>query len=349
MTEKINENKRIKSLDGLKAIMMIILFCWHTPTNPNAIFEKPIVDLGARACEILFITSGFLVGYNHYFKPIPITFKNILNYLIDKIAKVWPAHIIAFILIFIFLLKTNFITIDLSLIFKAILNIFLLQSWTSDPYSFNGVMWFISSLLFCYLLAPLMMSIYKRKFVEINVLFILLIFIRIILELNISIDYHTSPIIRSIEFYIGILMIPFYLKLKDSINNNSSHIVLIITIIELIITALYIYLAIKMEGIWIRGYFIIPACLLIFIYALNIGIISKFISSNIFMLFSKIQMEFYIFHQVIIRLLESILLLFIPSILIQSIILFFITIIISFIYDKYFKNKLTNLIKRNYV
>ena len=57
--------KRIDSLTGLKAIAMLSLFWWHSPI-PN-----PPADLGARACEILFVASGFLVGYNYFYKGMP--------------------------------------------------------------------------------------------------------------------------------------------------------------------------------------------------------------------------------------------------------------------------------------
>lgn len=46
--------------------MLFLIFCWHTPENPGGVIGKPIVDIGARACEVLFVISGFLVEYNHY-------------------------------------------------------------------------------------------------------------------------------------------------------------------------------------------------------------------------------------------------------------------------------------------
>ena len=354
MIGNISDNKRISSLDGLKMIMLFLIFCWHTPTNPNNPFGQPIVDLGARACEVLFVASGFLVGYNHYFKLIPVTLKQSWNYVADKLAKVWPAHIIGFILILIVLTKTNDLTVDFAFIFKALMNIFLLQSWTSDPFSFNSVMWFFSTLLFCYALSPLLMSVFKRNLIFITILSLLFISIRIILELNdtfFPFEYHTSPIIRCIEFFIGMLMVPFYHKVKSIMNHNSSNnssfnITLIMSIIELIVSAIYIYLIIKMEGKWIRGYFVIAACFVVFIYSLDGGIISRFLSIKIIRLFAMIQLEFYVFHQVIIRLLESTLSSFIPSVFIQSIILFFIIVILSFLYKKFLKEKFTIAMKK---
>lgn len=86
MKKDFNQN-RINSLDGIKAIMLVLIFCWHTPTNPSFPFSEPIVDLGARMCEVLFVTSGFLVAYNHYENTMPITLKDSLKYVLSKIKK----------------------------------------------------------------------------------------------------------------------------------------------------------------------------------------------------------------------------------------------------------------------
>ena len=346
-----NQNNRISSLDGLKVIMLISLFCWHTPTNPNWPIGEPLLDIGARMCEVLFVVSGFLVGYMHYNKLIPATLKDSFNYAFNKFIKIWPIHLIAFIIIFIHLINTKQLVFDMKTLFSAIINLSLLQSWTNDPFSFNGVTWFISSLLFCYFMSPLLMKILKKSSYLVIVTFISCIFIRIILELvyingfNLFyIDFHTSPIIRCLEFFIAMMMLPAYQKIKNIILNNNS--TLLMSFIEIIITIIYIYLAIHMQDKWIRGYFVITACLLVFVYALNEGILSKILSTKIFTLFASIQMEFYIFHQVIIRSLDPILSIFINSVLIESIILFCIILIISFMYNRLFKKKCNLIMER---
>ena len=60
---KINTEKRkpLNYIAAIKFLAMIKIIKWHVIVWK----EKPI-DWGARMCEILFIASGFLVGYNHY-------------------------------------------------------------------------------------------------------------------------------------------------------------------------------------------------------------------------------------------------------------------------------------------
>lgn len=97
------DNKRISSLDGLKAIMMLSIFCWHTPPNPASPLGEPAADLGARACEVLFVASGFLIGYRHYDRLITASLKRTWDYVSAKVARVWPVHFIAFLIISVYL------------------------------------------------------------------------------------------------------------------------------------------------------------------------------------------------------------------------------------------------------
>ena len=349
--KNINNHSRIKSLDGLKVIMLFLIFCWHTPENSTGLIGKPIVDLGARACEVLFIISGFLVGYNHYHNLIPATFKQSYNYVLRKIAKIWPLHLICFLMIFIYQINIDPDYLNTLNILSAITNIFLLQAWTSNPFSFNGATWFLSALLFCYFMSPLLMSIFKKTKRVIVVTFVSCIVIRFLLELcNIDfllLNFHTSPIIRCIEFYIGMLMLPAYFNLKESLfNNYNQNTSLTMSIAEIIVTLLYIFLTIKMEGIWIRGYFVLAACLLVFVFSFNSGILSKILNLKIFTLFESIQMEFYILHQAVIKVFAHMLSVFIPSVFIQSIVLFIITVLLAIIYNRFFSKKFSKSIEK---
>lgn len=56
MKSKNFAQQHLSSLGGIKVIAMLLLFWWHSSIpNPN-------VDLGARTCELLFVTSGFWLG-----------------------------------------------------------------------------------------------------------------------------------------------------------------------------------------------------------------------------------------------------------------------------------------------
>lgn len=351
-----SNNKRIKSINGLKAIMMLFIFYWHSP------MKNPSADLGARMCEVLFVVSGFLVGYNYYDRPMPATFKQSWSYVSGKIARVWPIHLIAFLMMTVYMVRSDpqeFFSINTA--YNAVVNICLLQAWSEDAFSFNGAAWFISALLFCYYISPLLLTILKKSTRVIASTLIGCIIIRIALELGsqyganvFSFNYHVSPIIRCLEFFIGMLMVPAYFELRRTIDriassSNITHlkwITIVMTIIEFLVTAGYIFLIFRMEGKWIRGYFVLSACVLAFVYAVNKGMLSRILCLKAFSLVALIQMEFYILHQPVIRIFDSKVAMISQSTLIQTVILFFITLILSLIYSRYLKKGCTTAVAR---
>ena len=357
MADKKADNKRIGSLDGLKAIMMLMIFCWHTPYNPDSPIGTPSADLGARACEVLFVVSGFLIGCRHYYRPIPAGLRQTWDYASGKIAKVWPVHFIAFLVILAYLAASDpqdLLTVSAA--WKAVVNLCLLQAWSSDPFSFNSVAWFVSALMFCWFMSPLLMSVLRRPGRVIAAAFAGCGVLRIAVELACGagivpfpIDFHVSPVIRCMEFFMGMLMVPAYIALKKAAENRDSgsgrdHPRMMtagMTAAELIVSACYIFLIYRMEGIWIRGYFVLAACGLVFTFALNRGALSRVLSMKIFAMFAVIQMEFYLFHQVIIRVLGPELTAVSSSVFMQSVMLFFITVAASAAYDRLLREKCT--------
>jgi peptidoglycan/LPS O-acetylase OafA/YrhL len=85
---------------------------------------------------------------------------------------------------------------------------------------------------------------------------------------------------------------------------------------------------------------------LVFICALDSGSIGSLLSARAFTLFAVIQMEFYLFHQVIIRVLGPAMSAVSQSVFVQSVILFFITLAASALYDLLLEEKCTAAAKR---
>ena len=75
--KKSNKNVKIKNLNYLgfnKFVGMYLIIRMHLYSHKTMHF-----DYGIRMCELLFISSGFLVGYNYYQKPMEPTFKSSFN------------------------------------------------------------------------------------------------------------------------------------------------------------------------------------------------------------------------------------------------------------------------------
>ena len=92
--------------------------------------------------------------------------------------------------------------------------------------SFDGISWFLSALLLCYFLVPFLLNgIRNRK--RPLILFILISWIRIASEMIIHKDsinifdanFHRGSIIRLLDFYLGMLIIPSLFVVDNFIQN----------------------------------------------------------------------------------------------------------------------------------
>ena len=211
MNTEQNECSRINSLGILKIICFLLMF-WH-----HSYLSKPPVDLGARVCEVFFVSSGFLVAYNHAYKTDNCSWKESYQYLKKKLCSMWPLHF--FCCVWCFKMGHRFVEIFDEWP-KLLINLFLLQSWYNDSeifFAYNGVSWFLSSILFCYFLSPLLMMGLKTNR-SVSVSFILVGLIRIITELlaqgqwsvYVPVNFHVFPVIRAMDFYLGMTMFGFH-------------------------------------------------------------------------------------------------------------------------------------------
>ena len=124
------------------------------------------------------------------------------------------------------------------------------------------------------------------------------------------IHLHTHPIGRAIEFLLGMFFCALYKCLTINPNKHFSAISHLNwykgTLLELFAFLLVIFVIWNRKSSWYYAFYAPFWGLLITILALNKGLISNILSSTLFQLFSKIQLEFYLFHQVVIRMVRLI-------------------------------------------
>ena len=245
---------------------------------------KPI-DFGARMCELLFVASGFLVGYNYYKTPMDADFKTSVKYLWKKIRVIWPLHIIVLLLV----INRNYESLaghfDATMGGTLAANAFLLQAWSNKSavyFSFNGVTWFLSAILFCYALSPfLLLSIRKKRYAA--VAFVLFATIRIVLDIwakngakVFPLDFHVNPVIRCLEFGMGMTVVPFVFLIKEKLDAHQHKVWFksTFTIVEIGLPILTYFLMLWYEGVWTRGTFALLFVAVIFLSAFDYGYIA---------------------------------------------------------------------------
>jgi len=121
------------------------------------------IGLGAPAVTFFFVLSGFIMAYNYDRKFSCLDAKEFKYFLIKRLSKIYPLHILTFVLSLPILYIINF-QINIG---YALLNFFLLQSYFPieiSVFSFNAPSWFISDMMFFYFLTPFLLYIlYKYK------------------------------------------------------------------------------------------------------------------------------------------------------------------------------------------
>lgn len=351
-TDKSNYPSRIHSLTGLKAVAMLMIFWWHLPI-PTLDF-----DIGAQMCQLLFICSGFLCGYSSVRKN---TFQESLwkdSFVVcwKKLKAFWPLHTLFALICFVFLSDHTF---TYEKIFRLVLNLLLLQAWHPDSeiaFSFNGTSWFLSSLLFCFFLSPVLCKTIRRKtkFVVIALSITILIRVAIgyVCELfPITLSYfntYTFPPIRALEFYMGILIVPIFLLINENLKRISNSIkTLVLTFIELLYYLSLVWFLLNCSEKISYSLTALVYLPLIIIFACNEGMMSKILSLKPFRIFGTVQLQFFIIHQVIIKLLQHYNVIDQTNYILFSAVAFFITLIISclFYYLKKLITKHTQRIK----
>lgn len=340
-----SSDKKILSLSGLKVIAMFLIFYWHSD------MKKPPVDLGARACEFFFVIAGFLFYYAHHLKPVPCTFSGIFQYTKRKIASIWPLHFLCFLLTLLYINPANWLSLDGALL--AALNLSLTHSFINTPavyHSFNGVSWFCSSIVFCYLLAPVFARMLRMK-KKAPFMLLAAYAVRFMLEWvqtvkpgeywNLSI--HVFPPVRLCEFVMGMTCAAMFLSFP--IKQGKKHIVLS-TVLE--IGALYAttMLLIAKQNQWLRAQFLLPFCLLVFIFAFDGGLISKLFSFKPVQFFATLQLEVFLIHQIMFRLIQR----FYPTLYAypkrEFAVCLILTIALSLLYRRFIQKPTSSLVSR---
>ena len=133
------------TLQSLRFVFVMMIFMSHFAYRGFTPFDAG----GDCGVAFFFLLSGFTMsmGYGRSIADGSFRFS---RYLKRRLLKVYPLHLLCLFL-FLALFRP---TLDGTLPINAL----LLQSWIPDSayyFSYNGVSWFLSSLLFSYLLFPI--------------------------------------------------------------------------------------------------------------------------------------------------------------------------------------------------
>lgn len=313
----------------MKAFMLLIIFLIHAGVRGNQISQ--------RACDFLFVISGYLIAYKHLYASEDI---RVFSYIKNKIVKFYPLYFICCIVCAVCFEEFNAFYINLKSGFISLgLNLALLQSWTQNPYTFNSVSWFLSSLLGVYFVAPFALKLFKKVKSKYGYVLLLAIvwLVRFLLEyFNGKLYYINSnhfPVFSILTSIGGMLLFPLSKDIKNNFIINS---ILEISLLAIVAWLAYVHvddvcISIQILFVWAAFY----------IFILNNDVFSRFMELDIWNIFSQIQMEFYLLHQMVLRLISRTVL---GNVLIIKILVSFaITYFMAVIYNIFLKKRLEHI------
>lgn len=308
---------RAEQLQFLRFCAFGLIFLWHA--NAYAFSFFPGGNGAANGVVFFILLSGFVSGYSSYNKDILCSGKEVLKYMINKLKKLYPLYFITTIFTISYSgipsLVASHSFFDVVPIMKQLLkNLLLIQSWFPTNYfSFNGVGWFLSTIMFLYLLnIPLRASATKiKKSKKANVYFSAIFFISFILIIiycyllrNTNMEYteYVLPASRIGEYICGMALGYLIFNINAKLECRT-YIRILFSVLEIASLSFWIYEMYVHHEAWQFRivHWLIPNCFLIIIFGFGKGIISSIFQKRLLKYLGDISFECFLLHQIIIR------------------------------------------------
>lgn len=310
----------INSLQLFRFIAFLAIFSMHAQ---GYIWFKFYDTSVSMAVSFFIVLSGFLVGLKRVDVSSMPRIKDCLSYLWGKVKKFYTLHLILLLIsalyfkngiVRIFVMESPIDLKDFVCLFLR--NLFLVQSWFDSQYfSFNGVSWFLSTILFLYLVAPwLRWGLIKISKERVPILLVIIVlffaancaycYILHVHAANMGFWTYIFPPSRLQEFAAGICL-GILLSNRLQWKRITPLSFLSMSLVELIT----IYLVIKCgTGKWslcawgtrTTNYFLVNL-LLIGVFSFQKGIVSRLISNKLSLVLGLLTMPAFLIHQVIIK------------------------------------------------
>lgn len=313
---------RINSFSGLR--FFLTLFVFFTHCELFATIEKcqnlySHVYYGGYSVTVFLMLSGFCVylGYNTRFDSLSLN--DIKAFIKKRFLKLYPAFIISNFVVFLVHLIFDFAMSPHTLesILRHIYHnlgsylaiIFMVQAWIPSLATVgNSASWFISTLFFSYLISPIVIYYYNKirtkcNFAIIFTVAFLFTFYTIpmirssianLIEMspiNDELFKYTFPLFRFPNFFFGIVLCDLYLKTENWLKENIKK--CIFSLLEIALLASFFFIK-DFQKVSVCRY--VMFTLMIFVFAMDKGIVSKFFATKASHWFSDRSLYFYLFH-----------------------------------------------------
>ncbi len=345
----------IKPLTSLRFVFAVLVFLshmWFFEDVPgisnvhNYYFKEGFIGV-----SFFFILSGFVLSYS-YKEKIQNGSIRFFQFWKARFARIYPLHFLTLLIAIPLMQYVDAVTF----IKKLLLNVLLLQSFVpSDGYylTFNAVAWSLSDEMFFYLSFPILIFIFVRKrYRWLSVLaYITLVPIGVLLTREVFHHalFYVNPLCRIGDFIIGMMLYRLYAQRKDIEILNNRKIAGIAEVLALGLLFAFVYFHEYVPlGYRYSIYYILPMCVLVYVFAYSNGFVSRFLSNKILVSLGDASFAMYMVHVLLLRYYIELHMVFnwVPLGYTGAAILFAITLVTSLTVHKFYEMPMNSYVKK---
>ena len=277
----------IGTLQSLRFIFVMMIFMSHFDYRDIRGFDAG----GDCGVAFFFILSGFVcsLGYGQRIREGAFRYG---DFIWKRLKKLYPLHLLCLL----FFLLVSQTTLDM----KVMTNALLLQSWVPDPewyFSCNKVSWFLSSLLFCYVVFPFVYR-HLSRYLTLAVLLAYAAICWLIPYDQVNAVLYVFPLVRFVDFYLGMLLFRLYER-KPGMDVRSWMEVLLVVLLFVALTV-YPFMDAKLRNAPLFWLVLLP---LILVFAQESGVVSRLLKSRPMFFLGSLTMPLFLTHQILIGIL----------------------------------------------
>lgn len=309
----------IKPLSFFRALSFLLVFALHA--QRISFFEIPFGNGACLAVSFFFMLSGYLAGYQNGWRPVDLSVVSICQYVWKKIAKFYPLLVLTTLFAVSYSKIGAYIVLGDNMalrngIVALLRNLLLLQSWFSDFLTYNGVTWFLSTIIFLYIIKQpaLFVLVNFRRTGRLLSILLLALFCGVLLSLSCAwclwVDRNGMPIgywayafppARVPEYLIGMCCGLVMSTIRAEVSAGSRWL-LTWTCAEVASLAMWL-LSIYYPGeTWTSRSlrWILPNVMILSVFTVGRGAMSWLFSKKLFLWLGNMSFECYMIHQIII-------------------------------------------------
>lgn len=268
-------------------------------------FDAHVFKEGFVGVSFFFVLSGFIIAYN-YQNKIAEQRTTKREFWVARIARVYPLHLLTLL---IAVLAGGYVEAagTMEWIEHFLMSLFLLHPLIPSPdyfFSFNSPSWSLGCEQLFYFLFPFLALCFSRNSRNFYVLPLCLIVMCVGMHLtpeeSIKGFWYVNPVTRFPDFLMGMALYRLSIKCRDRKLGYITASLLEVGSI-LLFLLFYLYSADVLPKVYRYScYYWIPIGLLLLIFSLQRGVLSRLLSNKYLLIGGEISFSFYLIHLFII-------------------------------------------------